>query len=43
MSTKGDEPPSNRFNAGEKVIFWGGVLLGSIDNLMSSGSESDRM
>ena len=23
----GREPPSNRFNAGEKVVFWGGVLL----------------
>ena len=21
------EPPSNRFNAGEKLVFWGGVLL----------------
>ena len=23
----GDEPPSHRFNAGEKLIFWGGVLV----------------
>jgi len=23
----GREPPSNRFNAGEKVVFWAGVLL----------------
>ena len=23
----GDEPPSNRFNAGEKVVFWGGVMF----------------
>ena len=23
----GSEPPSHRFNAGEKVVFWGGVLL----------------
>ncbi|MEO5606026.1 MAG: cytochrome b/b6 domain-containing protein, partial [Polaromonas sp.] len=23
----GDEPPSHRFNAGEKLVFWGGVLL----------------
>jgi formate dehydrogenase subunit gamma len=23
----GHEPPSNRFNAGEKLLFWGGVLL----------------
>lgn len=23
----GEEPPSHRFNAGEKLVFWGGVLL----------------
>ena len=23
----GEEPPSNRFNAGEKVVFWGGVMF----------------
>jgi len=23
----GEEPPSRRFNAGEKIVFWGGVLL----------------
>ena len=22
----GDEPPSHRFNAGEKLVFWGGVV-----------------
>ena len=24
---RGHEPPSHRFNAGEKVLFWGGVVL----------------
>jgi formate dehydrogenase subunit gamma len=26
-SSPGNEPPSNRFNAGEKLVFWGGVLF----------------
>ncbi|GAA4330553.1 formate dehydrogenase subunit gamma [Variovorax defluvii] len=36
------EPPSHRFNAGEKVVFWGGVLvLGSI--VAVSGLFLDRL
>ncbi|HWI77679.1 MAG TPA: formate dehydrogenase subunit gamma [Ramlibacter sp.] len=36
------EPPSNRFNAGEKVIFWGGVLfLGVI--VVVSGLFMDKL
>ncbi|WP_298926154.1 formate dehydrogenase subunit gamma [uncultured Ramlibacter sp.] len=36
------EPPSNRFNAGEKAIFWGGVfLLGSI--VVASGLVLDKL
>ncbi|WP_077002878.1 formate dehydrogenase subunit gamma [Variovorax sp. KK3] len=36
------EPPSHRFNAGEKVVFWGGVLvLGSI--VAGSGLFLDRL
>lgn len=27
FSKSGDEPPSHRFNAGEKVVFWIGVVL----------------
>ena len=27
FSKGGDEPPSHRFNAGEKVVFWAGVFL----------------
>ena len=27
MFSGGNEPPSHRFNAGEKVMFWGGVLF----------------
>jgi len=27
FSKTGEEPPSHRFNAGEKLVFWGGVLL----------------
>lgn len=38
----GKEPPSHRFNAGEKVVFWGGVLfLGSI--LIGSGLFLDKL
>ncbi|HSV48131.1 MAG TPA: formate dehydrogenase subunit gamma [Ramlibacter sp.] len=38
----GHEPPSNRFNAGEKLIFWGGVLLlGSI--VVGSGLVLDKL
>jgi formate dehydrogenase subunit gamma len=38
----GSEPPSHRFNAGEKFIFWGGVLvLGSI--VVASGLVMDKL
>lgn len=38
----GHEPPSNRFNAGEKLIFWGGVLLlGAI--VVGSGLVLDKL
>ncbi|HEV8692143.1 MAG TPA: formate dehydrogenase subunit gamma [Ideonella sp.] len=38
----GEEPPSHRFNAGEKIIFWGGVLLlGSI--VVGSGLVMDKV
>ena len=23
----GEHPPSHRFNAGEKIVFWGGMLV----------------
>ncbi len=38
----GSEPPSGRFNAGEKVIFWGGVfVLGFF--VVSSGLTLDKL
>ncbi len=38
----GKEVPSHRFNAGEKVVFWGGVfLLGSV--VVASGLVLDRL
>ena len=38
----GDEPPSHRFNAGEKFVFWGGVfLLGTI--VIASGLVLDQL
>ncbi|MEO7128953.1 MAG: formate dehydrogenase subunit gamma [Rhodoferax sp.] len=38
----GAEPPSNRFNAGEKLVFWGGVFfLGLV--VVSSGFVLDRL
>ena len=38
----GHEPPSHRFNAGEKLVFWGGVLfLGSI--AIGSGLFLDKL
>ncbi|MEP7301567.1 MAG: formate dehydrogenase subunit gamma [Caldimonas sp.] len=38
----GEEPPSHRFNAGEKLVFWGGVLvLGSI--VVGSGLVLDKL
>jgi formate dehydrogenase subunit gamma len=42
FSKQGGEPPSNRFNAGEKVVFWGGVfLLGIV--VASSGVVLDKL
>jgi formate dehydrogenase subunit gamma len=38
----GAEPASNRFNAGEKVIFWGGVLLLGLV-VVSSGLVLDKL
>jgi formate dehydrogenase subunit gamma len=38
----GEEPPSNRFNAGEKLVFWGGTfVLGII--LVGSGLVLDKL
>ena len=38
----GSEPPSGRFNAGEKIIFWGGVfLLGIV--VVGSGLVLDKL
>jgi len=38
----GKEPPSHRFNAGEKLVFWGGVLfLGSL--VIGSGLFLDKL
>jgi formate dehydrogenase subunit gamma len=38
----GMEPPSHRFNAGEKLVFWGGVLfLGSL--VIGSGLFLDKL
>jgi formate dehydrogenase subunit gamma len=38
----GDEPPSGRFNAGEKIVFWGGVFaLGII--VVASGLVLDKV
>lgn len=42
LITGGEEPPSNRFNAGEKLIFWGGVFfLGVV--VVSSGFVLDKL
>jgi formate dehydrogenase subunit gamma len=42
FSKSGDEPPSHRFNAGEKLVFWGGVfLLGLI--VVASGLVMDQL
>ena len=42
FSKSGDEPPSGRFNAGEKVVFWGGVFfLGVI--VVASGLVMDKL
>ena len=38
----GGEPPSNRFNAGEKIVFWGGVFaLGLV--VVGSGLVLDKL
>lgn len=38
----GSEPPSNRFNTGEKIVFWGGVFfLGLV--VISSGFVLDKI
>jgi formate dehydrogenase subunit gamma len=42
FSKSGDEPPTHRFNAGEKVVFWlGVVLLGAI--VATSGVVLDKL
>lgn len=42
LVTGSHEPPSNRFNAGEKLIFWGGVFfLGIV--VVSSGFVLDKL
>ena len=42
FSKSGHEPPSHRFNAGEKVVFWLGVLfLGAI--VVASGLVMDKL
>jgi formate dehydrogenase subunit gamma len=38
----GHEPPSNRFNAGEKIVFWAGVLLLGFF-VVSSGLVMDKL
>jgi formate dehydrogenase subunit gamma len=42
FSKSGDEPPSYRFNAGEKIVFWVGVLLLGII-AVSSGLVMDKL
>jgi formate dehydrogenase subunit gamma len=39
---KGEEPPSHRFNAGEKVLFWAGVFVAGIV-LVGSGLVLDKL
>jgi len=38
----GEEPPSKRFNAGEKAVFWGGVLLLGV-TAIGSGLFLDKL
>ncbi|MEO7336449.1 MAG: formate dehydrogenase subunit gamma, partial [Caldimonas sp.] len=38
----GGEPPSHRFNAGEKLVFWGGVFLLGVF-VISSGLVLDKL
>jgi formate dehydrogenase subunit gamma len=42
FSKSGDEPPSHRFNAGEKVLFWLGVLLLGVI-VVASGLVMDKL
>ncbi len=42
FSKIGDEPPSHRFNAGEKVVFWCGVLLLGVI-VVASGLVMDKL
>jgi formate dehydrogenase subunit gamma len=42
FSKSGNEPPSHRFNAGEKLVFWGGVLLLGFF-VVSSGLVLDKL
>ena len=38
----GEHPPSHRFNAGEKIVFWGGMLvLGAV--VVASGFVLDKI
>jgi formate dehydrogenase subunit gamma len=38
----GEHPPSHRFNAGEKIVFWGGMLmLGAV--VVTSGFALDKI
>jgi formate dehydrogenase subunit gamma len=38
----GEQPPSHRFNAGEKIVFWGGMLaLGAV--VVASGFALDKI
>ena len=38
----GEEPPSHRFNAGEKLVFWGGVFFLGVF-VVSSGLVLDKI
>jgi formate dehydrogenase subunit gamma len=40
--SKGHEPPSNRFNAGEKIVFWLGLLILGVV-VVSSGLVLDKL
>jgi formate dehydrogenase subunit gamma len=42
FSKNGHEPPSGRFNAGEKAVFWGGVLLLGVI-VVASGLVMDKL
>ena len=38
----GEHPPSHRFNAGEKIVFWGGMLVLGVVRSSSRASRSTR-